>query len=101
MIRERRLTLSSYVSGLLSEGRVVFSAGEAEKALGIGRGALLDAAERLQRREQLVRLRRGFYVVVPPQYASWGAPPPSWDIGSSWFRWRDSWMTSAIGRGQH
>lgn len=80
MIRERRFTLSSYASGLLSEGRVVFSADEAEKALGIGRGAFLDAAERLQRREHIVRLRRGLYVVVPPQYASWGAPPPGWYI---------------------
>ena len=25
-------------------------------------------------------LRQGFYVVVPPQYASWGAPPPAWYI---------------------
>ncbi len=80
MTQERRSTLSSYASGLLSEGRVVFSANEAERALGIGRGAFLDAAERLQRRKHLVRPRRGFYVVVPPQYASWGAPPPSWYI---------------------
>ena len=72
MIRERRLTLSSYASGLLSEGRVVFSADEAEMALGIGRGAFLDAAERLQRSEHLVRLRRSLYLVVPPQYAILG-----------------------------
>ena len=80
MIHAQRKTLSSYASGLLSEGRVVFSADEAERALEIGRGAFLDAAERLQRRKHLVRLRRGFYVVVPPGYASWGAPPPSWYI---------------------
>ncbi|MCY4362405.1 MAG: hypothetical protein OXE42_09520 [Gammaproteobacteria bacterium] len=80
MIHEKRSTLSSYASRLLSEGRLVFSAGEAERALGISRGAFLDAAERLQRRKHLVKPRRGFYVVVPPQYASWGAPPPSWYI---------------------
>jgi hypothetical protein len=28
----------------------------------------------------LLNPRRGFYVVVPPQYLSWGAPPPSWYI---------------------
>ena len=80
MIHAQRKTLSSYTSGLLSEGRVVFSADEAEQALEIGRGAFLDAAERLQRRRHLVRLRNGFYVVVPPRYASWGAPPPGWYI---------------------
>ena len=80
MIHDKRSKLSSYASRLLSEGRLVFSAGEAERALGISRGAFLDAAERLQRRKHLVKPRRGFYVVVPPQYASWGAPPPSWYI---------------------
>ncbi|MDF0602160.1 type IV toxin-antitoxin system AbiEi family antitoxin [Psychromarinibacter sp. C21-152] len=61
-------------------GRTVFTAEEAEDALGVGRGALLDAAERLQRRKALLNPRQGFYVVVPPQFASWGAPPPAWYI---------------------
>jgi predicted transcriptional regulator of viral defense system len=80
MIQRKRSVLASYLSRLLSEGRAVFSDAEAVEALGVGRGAFLDAAERLQRRHQLVSPRRGFYVVVPPQYASWGAPPPSWYI---------------------
>ena len=80
MVHDRRSGLSSYISGLLSAGRTVFTAKEAEQALGVGRGAFLDAAERLQRRQALLNPRRGFYVVVPPQYASWGAPPPAWYI---------------------
>ncbi len=80
MVHDRRSALSSYVSGLLSEGRTVFTADEAEQVLGVGRGAFLDAAERLQRREALLNPRRGFYVVVPPQYGSWGGPPPAWYI---------------------
>ncbi len=80
MFYDRRSGLSRYVSGLLSAGRTVFTAEEAQQALGVGRGALLDAAERLQRREALLNPRRGFYVVVPPQYASWGGPPPAWYI---------------------
>ena len=80
MVHDRRSALSSYVSGLLSAGRTVFTAEEAERALGVGRGAFLDAAERLQRRRALLNPRQGFYVVVPPQYASWGGPPPTWYI---------------------
>ena len=80
MVHDRRSGLSSYVSGLLSAGRTVFTAEEAERALGVGRGAFLDAAERLQRRRALLNPRQGFYVVVPPQYASWGGPPPTWYI---------------------
>ena len=57
MLHDKRSALSSYVSGLLASGRTVFTAEEAEQALGVGRGAFLDAAERLQRRKAL--LRRG------------------------------------------
>lgn len=80
MIHDQRSALASYVSGQLSEGRVVFTAEEAEQSIGVGRGAFLDAAERLQRRKALLNPRQGFYVAVPPQYASWGAPPPAWYI---------------------
>ena len=78
MLHDRRSALSGYVSRLLAAGRTVFTTEEAEQALGVERGAFLDAAERLQRREALLRPRQGFYVIVPPQYASWGAPPPAW-----------------------
>jgi predicted transcriptional regulator of viral defense system len=68
------------MAGLLAAGRVVFTGGEAAQALGVARGAFLDAAERLQHRHHLLNPRQDFYVVVPPQFASWGAPPPPWYI---------------------
>ena len=80
MLHDKRSALSSYVSGLLASGRTVFTAEEAERALGVGRGAFLDAAERLQCRKALPSPRQGFHVVVPPQHASWGTPPPAWYI---------------------
>lgn len=80
MILSERAALSSYASSLLAKGRGVFSADEALKEIGISRGAFLDAAERLQKRGQLIRPRRGFYVVVPPQHSVMGAPPPEWFI---------------------
>ena len=82
MMLDQRLTLSSYMRRLLSEGRVVFTSAQAQEALRIGKGALLDAAEKQQRRHYLISPRRGFYVVVPPQFLVWGAPPPSWYIDS-------------------
>ncbi|MCY4014538.1 MAG: hypothetical protein OXG82_17695 [Gammaproteobacteria bacterium] len=79
MVRARQ-SLSKYLDRLLSEGRTVFTASEAENDLGIGHRSFLDAAERLQRSRKLLTPRQGFYVVVPPQYAGWGAPPPTWFI---------------------
>jgi len=73
-------SLASYTIELLAAGRIVFSDAEAENAIGANHGAFLDAAEKLQKRHQISRLRRGFYVVVPPQYLNWQNPPPSWFI---------------------
>lgn len=72
--------LASYVNGLLSAGQAVFSREDALKTLRVGQGAFLDAAGRLQKQGKLISPRHGFYVVVPPQYQSWGAPPPGWYI---------------------
>jgi len=80
MVYDQRSALSRHIASLLSAGQVVFTRQQAEQALGVERGAFLDAAERLQRRKALIRPRQGFYVAVPPQFASWGAPPPSWYI---------------------
>jgi predicted transcriptional regulator of viral defense system len=80
MIPEARPSLSSYLTRLLSSGQVVFSRDEALHALAITPRAFMKAAERLQRQSALVHVRPGFYIVVPPQFLSWGAPPPTWYI---------------------
>ncbi len=80
MVSSHNRILSAWTTSLLAAGRVVFSCDEAAEALGISHGAFLDATERLQRRLRLFSPRRGFYVIVPPQFHSWGTPPPSWYI---------------------
>jgi hypothetical protein len=44
MLDERRRAFSSYLTRLLSQGRLVFTREQACKDLGIGEGAFLDAA---------------------------------------------------------
>jgi hypothetical protein len=80
MILEARRSLRDYMTDLLSAGQAVFTREDATSALGVTTRGFLKAAERQQRRHTLLNPRRGFYVVVPPQYLSWGAPPPSWYI---------------------
>jgi predicted transcriptional regulator of viral defense system len=77
---KRTTALPSYLNGLLSAGKVVFTRDEAQKAIGSSVGAFLDAAERQQRKHHLISPRQGFYIVVPPQYLAWGGPPPTWYI---------------------
>ena len=76
----RRNALANYLDRLQQEGRIVFTAGEAERALRIGHRSFLDSAERLQRVGKLLCPRQGFYVVVPAQYHTMGTPPLTWYI---------------------
>lgn len=73
-------SLSAHLDALLAKGRVTFDGEEAIAELGLAPGAFLDAAERLQRQGRLLKPKHGFYVVVPPQFRSYGAPPPPWYI---------------------
>lgn len=80
MLYDQRSPLSRYAYDLLCNSRTAFAAKEAEQAIGVGHGAFLDAAERLQRRKALVQLRQGFYAIVPPIFVKWGAPTPDYYI---------------------
>ncbi len=80
MIYDQRSALSTYMADRLSVGQIVFTSDQAKEALHIAQGAFLDASERLQKRKHLLNPRKGFYVIVPPQFAKWGAPPPAWYI---------------------
>lgn len=77
---DKRDGLSSYMTDLLASGRVSFTREEAVAALGVTRHGFLKAAERQQRKGAVLNPRQGFYIVVPPQYLTRGAPPPSWYV---------------------
>jgi len=60
---------------LLSVGRLTFSKDEVPSLLGMSPSAFEDASLRAINRGRLLRPRRGFYVIVPPQEMAYGAPP--------------------------
>lgn len=80
MAQHARSNLAMYLIELQSHGRITFTLEEAVRTLGLTGAAFLKSAGRLQKRRMLLSPRRGFYVVVPPQFNDWGAPPPSWYI---------------------
>ena len=80
MMVDGRTSFSDYLIRLQASGRHSFTRAEARQALRISDAALLKAAARLRRKHMLLNPRHGFYVAVPPQYHSWGAPPPNWYI---------------------
>jgi predicted transcriptional regulator of viral defense system len=79
-MKTARQTLPKYLTALQSEGQISFTRDEAIKALKITPPTFLKAAARLQKQHMLFNPRQGFYVVVPPQFLNWEAPPPAWYI---------------------
>ena len=75
-----RVTLAEYVDRLQQSGRYTFTRQDVIRDLPLSPVAIKRAAERLVAQGRLVAPRRGFFVVVPLEYKSAGAPPPSWFI---------------------
>lgn len=73
-------TLSAWIGTLPEDGRYVFSRADAEAATEASPAAVRATLRRLKKRGTLGSPRRGFYVVVPPEYRSAGCPPATWFI---------------------
>jgi len=72
--------MSRWVEQLQSKGRYTFARSEAEARTGRSFVAVQTALRRLKQQGRVVSPRRGFYVVVPPEYRATGSPPASWFI---------------------
>ncbi|MCC7383331.1 MAG: type IV toxin-antitoxin system AbiEi family antitoxin [Deltaproteobacteria bacterium] len=72
--------LLTFVEQLQASGRYSFDRAEALSALHTSEEALKKAARRLALKRRLASPRRGFFVIVPVEYRSSGAPPPAWFI---------------------
>jgi predicted transcriptional regulator of viral defense system len=70
----------AFIEALQSAGRYTFTREEASKALRVSDIALKNALWRLSKSGRVISPRRGFYVVVPPEYRAAGSIPPSWFI---------------------
>ena len=70
----------AFIEALQSAGRYTFTREQASKALRVSDIALKNALWRLSKSGRVISPRRGFYVVVPPEYRAAGSIPPSWFI---------------------
>lgn len=65
---------------LLAEGVSTFDVAEAVRRTGLSRDRVHGALKRLGDAGQIFSPARGFYVIIPPEYRSWGAVPASWFV---------------------
>ena len=69
---------SHWIDELLANGRTAFSLKEARKTFPKqSEVAIMRSLNRLSRKEKIVSIHQGYYIIIPPQYASRGILPPT------------------------
>ena len=77
---QTRHRLPAWVDSLQASGRYTFTRREAESATNASPQAVRSALRRLKQAGRIVAPRRGFFVLVPLEYRTSGAPPASWFV---------------------
>lgn len=69
--------LSDYLIEVRSKGRFTITLEELRSEFDISEKALLQNIYRLKTKTQIAQIRKGFYVIIPPQYLKRGMLPPT------------------------
>jgi predicted transcriptional regulator of viral defense system len=65
---------------LMSRGRHSASLGEIRSLTGLSDAAIASGMQRLRKQRRVFSPTRGLYVVIPPEFRSWGVVPADWFI---------------------
>jgi len=68
--------LNDFFNNLQSQGRYTFTLEELKNEFEVSRQALQAALNRLVKKGRIASVRKGFYVIVPPEYSERGVLPP-------------------------
>lgn len=69
--------LEDYLNEVQSKGRFTVTLEELKNNFSSTEKAILQNIYRLKKKNQLAQVRKGFYVIVPPQYSTRGMLPPT------------------------
>ncbi len=67
--------LENYLDNIQAKGSFFFTIEEAAHALSISVAAVQRQVQTLQKKQRIALIRKGFYVIVSPEYRVTGAPP--------------------------
>ena len=68
--------LDRYLTEVRAQGRYAFTLLELKKEFGLSYPALKQNLYRLKQKKEVVQIRQGFYVIIPPEYSKQGIIPP-------------------------
>lgn len=79
-MKERYKYLDTYIDDQRSDGRYSFTADDLRKRFVLSDEALKKSLQRLKREKKVAMVRKGFYVIVPPEYRVKGIIPTSFYV---------------------
>jgi predicted transcriptional regulator of viral defense system len=68
--------LDKYLTDVRAQGRYSFTLSELQNQFGLTYPALKQNLYRLKLKKEVVQIRQGFYVIIPPEYSKQGMIPP-------------------------
>lgn len=77
IMAEQYKYLDSFIDEQRANGKYNFTTESLHNQLGVSENALKKSLQRLKSQEAVVMVRRGFYVIVPPEYRAKGIIPTS------------------------
>ncbi len=77
VMTEKHNKVSKYLELVQSQGRYWITKADIIKNLKITSTAFYNAVHRLAKQDKLVRVRNGFYIIIPPEYRSTKGLPPT------------------------
>lgn len=79
-MKERYKYLDTYIDDQRSDGRYSFTAVDLRKRFALSDESLKKSLQRLKRDKKVAMVRKGFYVIVPPEYRVKGIIPTSFYV---------------------
>ncbi len=71
---EKHQRLSEYLEILKSQGKYWCTKAETTKSLEMTSSSFYNAIHKLVKQKKIIRVRNGFYIIIPPEYRSSGLP---------------------------
>ena len=76
----KSMDLATWIDSRQSQGIYFFNRQEAVKTLQVSELAFKKAAARLAKKKRIARIHRGFFIIIPLEYAATGILPAEWFI---------------------
>lgn len=91
----------TFINELRGQGRFSFTIADAEKALALEKVPCLNALHRLKKNGLIVSPAKGFYLIIPPEYQTYGCLPADMFIPNLMHYWNLPYYVGFLSAAQY